>query len=411
MNPFGAFALSLAIGALIGIEREQKKRAGEFSTGGLRTFMLLAEAGALAAWLAQALASAWIFGLVGLAVCGVVVAGYWLENRVRTDALGLTTEVAAVVTYLLGGLVVVGEPRLAVALAIATSAVLAFKEPLHGLAARLGGEDLRAALKLLVATFIVLPVLPHEAVDPWGVLRPYAMWWLVILVSTLSLAGYAATRVLGSRHGLSLTALAGGLVSSTAVTLAFARRSREEGAQGGPQALAGGILLAWGVMFVRVLVTTAAIHPPLARELAAPCAAMAVCALVFAVRLARGRSPGTPPLDVKNPFRLLSSIRLVLFFALVQLLVELMRREFPQGGVLAVAALAGLTDVDAITLSMTELAKQGELATAAAAVLVAAAANTLVKLGIAAGLGTVSLARALALPTAILLAAGALLVL
>ena len=411
MNPLGAFALALAIGALIGIEREQKKRAGEFATGGLRTFVLLAEAGALAAWLARALDSAWIFGLVGLAVCGVVVAGYWLENRVRSDALGLTTEVAALVTYLLGGLVVLGEPRLAVALAIATSAVLAFKEPLHGLVARLGGEDLRAALKLLVATFIVLPVLPREAVDPWGVLRPYAMWWLVILVSGLSLAGYAATRLLGSRHGLSLTALAGGLVSSTAVTLAFARKSREEGAHGAPAALAGGILLSWSVMFVRVLVTTAVIHLPLARALAAPCAAMAACALVFALRLARGHAPGAPALDVKNPFRLLSSIRLVLFFALVQLLVELVRREFPAGGVLAVAALAGLTDVDAITLSMTELAKQGELATAASAVLVAIAANSLVKLGIAVGLGTWALVRALALPTAVLLAAGAMLVL
>jgi len=407
VNPFGAFALALAIGALIGIEREQKKRAGEFATGGLRTFVLLAEAGALSAWLARSLDSAWIFGLVGLAVCGVVVAGYWLENRVRSDALGLTTEVAALVTYLLGGLVVLGEPRLAVALAIATSTVLAFKEPLHGLVARLGGEDLRAALKLLVATFIVLPVLPREAVDPWGVLRPYSMWWLVILVSALSLAGYAATRLLGSRHGLSLTALAGGLVSSTAVTLAFARKSRAEGTHA---ALAGGILLAWSVMFVRVLVTTAAIHAPLARELAAPCAAMAAIALVFALRLARGQASGAPVLDVKNPFRLLSSIRLVLFFALVQLLVELVRREFPQGGVLAVAALAGLTDVDAITLSMTELAKQGELATAAAAVLVAIAANTLVKLGIAAGLGTRALLAALALPTAVLLAAGALLV-
>jgi len=411
VNPFGAFALALAIGALIGIEREQKKRAGEFSTGGLRTFVLLAEAGALAAWLARSLDSAWIFGLVGLAVCGVVVAGYWLENRVRTDALGLTTEVAALVTYLLGGLVVLGEPRLAVALAIATSAVLAFKEPLHGLVARLGGEDLRAALKLLVATFIVLPVLPREAVDPWGVLRPYSMWWLVILVSALSLAGYAATRLLGSRHGLSLTALAGGLVSSTAVTLAFARRSREDAARGSPEALAGGILLAWGVMFVRVLVTTAAVHPPLARALAAPCGAMAVCALAFAGWRARGRSSAAPVVDVKNPFRLLSSIRLVLFFAVVQLLVELVRRELPQGGVLAVAALAGLTDVDAITLTMTEFAKQGALATASTAVLVAVAANTLVKLAIAGGLGTAALLRALALPTAVLLAAGALLVL
>ena len=408
--PYADFALALAIGALVGIEREQKKRAGELGTGGLRTFVLLAEAGALAAWLAGAFAAPWIFGLAGLAVAAVVVAGYWLENRARPDALGMTTEIAALVVFLLGGMAVQGEARLAVALAIATSAVLAFKEPLHGFVAKLGGDDLRAGLKLLIATFIVLPVLPREAVDPWGVLRPYSMWWLVILISALSLAGYAATRALGARHGLALTALAGGLVSSTAVTLAFARKSRAEPGRSSVEALAAGILIAWTVMFVRVLVTTALVHAPLARALALSCGAMALVALL-AARWLRKRDtgqPSSPAIDVKNPFSLVASLRFALYFALVQLLVELVRREFPGRGVHAVAALAGLTDVDAITLSMAELARAGELGTAASAVLVASAANTLVKLGLAFGLGTAALARALALPTLAVLAAGAL---
>jgi uncharacterized membrane protein (DUF4010 family) len=412
--PYADFALALAIGALVGIEREQKKRAGELGTGGLRTFVLLAEAGALAAWLAGAFASPWIFGLAGLAVTAVVVAGYWLENRARPDALGMTTEIAALVVFLLGGMVVQGEARLAVALAIATSAVLAFKEPLHGFVARLGGDDLRAGLKLLIATFIVLPVLPREAVDPWGVLRPYAMWWLVILISTLSLTGYVATRALGTRHGLDVTALAGGLVSSTAVTLSFAKKSREEAGRTPAGALAAGVLLAWAVMFVRVLVTTALVYPPLARALAPGGAALALVALVAARWLRRrhglageGR-PSAPAVALKNPFSLFASVRFALFFALVQLVLELVRREFPGRGVHAVAALAGLTDVDAITLSMSALARAGELGAAARAALVALAANTLVKLGLACGLGTAALARALVLPTLAVLAAGTL---
>lgn len=407
--PYADFALALAIGALVGIEREQKKRAGEFGTGGLRTFVLLAEAGAVSAWLTSSLAAPWLFGLLALAVAAVVVAGYWLENRAHKDALGMTTEIAALVVFLLGGMAVTGSARLAVALAIATSAVLAFKEPLHGFVEKLGGEDLRAGLKLLIATFIVLPVLPREAVDPWGVLEPYAMWWLVILISGLSLLGYAATRALGTRHGLTLTALAGGLVSSTAVTLSFAKKSREEVGRAAPEALAAGVLLAWAIMFARVLVTTALVYAPLARALAPACAAMALVAAVAGWRLrTRGAPPANAPsVGLRNPFSLMASLRFALLFALVQVVVELMRREFPGRGVHAVAALAGLTDVDAITLSMSGLARAGELGTAASAILVAMAANTLVKLGLAAGFGTRALGRALLLPTLAVLAAGA----
>src|SRR5262249_3127627 len=142
-------------------------------------------------------------------------------------SFGLTTEVAAVVVYLLGGTVVLGSPALAAALAIATATLLAFKAPLHTLVERIGRDDLVAGLQLLIATFIVLPVLPREPVGPWHALVPYRMWWLVILISTLSLVGYVATRALGSGRGIPLTGLFGGLVSSTAVSLDFARRSRE----------------------------------------------------------------------------------------------------------------------------------------------------------------------------------------
>src|SRR4030095_6479383 len=139
----------------------------------------------------------------------------------------LTPAPVSMSLYLLAGLTTFGHAGLAVALAIATSAVLAFKAPLHASVERIGRDDLYAALKLLIATFIVLPVLPNRAVDPWGALNPYKIWWLVILISGLSLLGYAAARFLGPQRGPLVTGLFGGLVSSTAVTLGFSRESRE----------------------------------------------------------------------------------------------------------------------------------------------------------------------------------------
>ena len=410
-SPLLGFALAFALGALIGVDRERKKRAGELSTGGLRTFVLIAEAGALAAWLARALDSSWIFAATGALVTALLLLGYVMEVRARPEAIGLTTELAAVVTYLLGGLVIVGQPELAVALAIATTAVLAFKEPLHGLVDRLGREDLEAGLKLLLATFVVLPVLPHRTVDPWGVLDPYAMWWLVILISGLSLAGYAATRLLGAERGMIVTGIAGGLVSSTAVTLGFARQSRER-EHVPPEALAAGLLCAWAVMFARIAAIVAVVHRPLLATLWLPLGAMG--AVTFAVALAAYLRRGTarelaPVVPLKNPFRLTASIRFALVFALVLVLVEFVRRELPSGGVYAVAALAGLTDVDAITLSMAQLAHGGGApALAAGAIATAAITNTLVKCGLVVVLGSAALRRRVVLATVLVLASGAL---
>ncbi len=404
------FALALGLGALIGIERERKKRA-ELGTGGLRTFVLLAEAGAIAAWLSRAQQSSWIFVGIGALVTAVIVVGYLMEVRARPDSIGLTTEIAGLVTYLLGGLVLFGESELAVALAIATAAILAFKEPLHGLVGRIGSDDLQAVLKLLLATFVVLPVLPNRALDPWGVLNPYAMWWLVILISALSLAGYAGTRLFGAEHGLVLTGLAGGLVSSTAVTLGFARQSRER-AQGEPDSMAAGLLLAWTVMFVRVGVTVAFVHRPLLGPLLVPLGAMAIVSLAAALmhylRAGRGRTRA-PDVPLKNPFRLTASIRFALFFAAMLLLVELVRRELPASGILIVAALAGLTDVDAITLSLAEQARGGSpIPLLAVAIATAALANTVVKCGLVVVLGSPALRARVVLATVLILASGGL---
>ena len=408
------FLIALLIGALVGIEREKHKAAEHPATfGGLRTFILFAQAGAIGAWLSQHLGTPWVFIATLTAVTVAVVTAYVLENRVKPDALGLTTEIAALTVCLLGGAVMYGYAELAVVLAILTSAVLAFKQPLHGLVQKLGTDDLYAALKLLIATFIVLPLLPTQPIDPLQALNPYKLWLLVILISGLSLVGYVAVRWLGAARGTAVTGLSGGLVSSTAVSLSFARQSRTDKDPLAGDTLAAGILIAWMVMFVRVVVTVAIVYPPLVTRLLVPFATMATTAAglagVFYWLGARRARPieSSGEVQVKNPFSLAAATRFGLVFALVLVVVKLTERYAPAEGLYVVAAVAGLTDVDAITLSLAEFARQsGDLAIAAAAIALAALSNTLVKCGMVIMLGSRPLRQRLMLATAAILAVG-----
>ena len=406
------FATALLIGALVGIEREKRKAVEpHIGVGGIRTFILIAEAGAVSAWLADQLKAPWVFAVTVAAVAVVVTAGYLVQARDSAAARGLTTEVAALAVCLLGGACLFGYPDIAVALAIATSALLAYKQPLHRVAAGLDADDFYAGLKLLIATFIVLPLLPNRAVDPWGALNPYALWWLVILISALSLVGYVAVRWLGPSRGTAITGLFGGLVSSTAVTLSFAKRSRD--ADSGPglaAALAGGIVLAWSVMFVRIVVLTALVAPALARRLAAPFVVLAAASGALAVVLVRSthRAPAEAASDatvaLTNPFSLTAATKFAALFAAVLLVVALVQHYFPGQGLYVVAALAGLTDVDAITLSMAGFANSGgDVALATRAIALAALSNTLVKAGLAATLGAAALKRRVVATTGVLL--------
>jgi uncharacterized membrane protein (DUF4010 family) len=305
----------------------------------------------------------------------------------------------------------VGHAPLALALGIAVSGILAYKGPMHGLVAKLGADDISAGVKLLAATFIVLPLLPKEAVDPWGAIRPQALWTLVVLIAALSLVGYVATRMLGPDRGTAVTGLAGGLVSSTAVTLSFARRSREEG-PGSANALGAGLLIAWTVMSARVVVLAGFVHAPLVRPLLVPFAAMTAATLVPVALLLRrwGAAPSGAGarMELRNPFSLTSAVKFGLLFAAVLLVVALMRRYFPGQGYYVVAALAGLADVDAITLSMAGLVRDGgtDAATATGAIVVAALANTLVKCGIIVATAGAALRARMVVVTVLVFAAG-----
>lgn len=406
------FAFALLIGALIGLEREKRQALErDRSIGGIRTFILFAQAGATAAWLSRAFEAPWIFAAAGLGVAAIVVAGYVVQVRSGAASPGLTTEIAALVTFALGGVCLAGQPGLAVGLGIVTSAVLAWKQPIHGLIERIGTDDLYAGLKLAIASFVILPLLPREAIDPWGALKPYELWLLVVLISGLSLVGYVSVRWLGPGRGTALTGLFGGLVSSTAVTLTFARRSRQEAT--GAAVLASGLLLAWAVMFARVVIEVLAVHAPLVGRLAAPVAAMGAATIGAAAWLyfSRADESRDTAVDVplKNPFSLRSAMSFALFFAAVLLVVALARKYLPAQGLYAVAVLAGLTDVDAITMSMAAYAREGgEASTAVGAIVLAVLTNTIVKASMAAAFGTPALRARVGIATAAIVAVGLL---
>jgi uncharacterized membrane protein (DUF4010 family) len=277
------FGTALLIGALVGIEREKRKSAeAEAGIGGLRTFVLTALLGAIGGWLANALHTPALLVAVLVVVGVAVLAGYVLGTRVHPDSLGITTESAAVVVCLLGAMTTLGYRELAVALGIVTAAVLAYKQPLHGLVERLNWDDIFAGLRLLIATFIVLPLLPNRAIDPWGALNPYSLWLLVLLISSLSLVGYVGSRWLGADRGIVLTGVTGGLVSSTAVTLSFARQSREDRRTATASVLACGMLLAWCIMFGRVIVEVLVVNRELVFRVLIPFAVMGATAAIAA---------------------------------------------------------------------------------------------------------------------------------
>lgn len=410
------FLIALLLGALVGMEREKHLRSDEpASFGGLRTFILVAQAGAISAWLSLHLQAPWLFVMVVLIVGLVASVAYIVENRRLQKSSGLTSEISAITVCLLGGAVMYGFTELAVMLGILTSAVLTFKRPLHSLVNKIGDDDLYAIMKLLIASFIILPLLPNEPIDPWQALNLYRLWLLVVLISAMSLLGYVAVRWFGPARGAVITGATGGLASSTATTLSFARASKTERGSLAASTQATGVLLAWLVMFIRVPVTVAIVFKPLVPLLLIPFSTMALVTAGIAgcYYWASKQQTGDAELaelKVKNPFSLMAAIKFGLMLAAVLLVVKATELYAPSQAMYLVAALAGLTEVHAITLSMADYARStsGGLALAAGAITVAALSNTLVKCGLVILLGSKALAKKLILATILILLSGSL---
>ncbi|MFO7762257.1 MAG: MgtC/SapB family protein [Wenzhouxiangellaceae bacterium] len=400
-------AVAIAIGLLIGIERGWKGREAQEGEReiGLRTLALIGLVGGLAGFLGAEFGGL-LIGLifVGLAILLGLV--YRIKSEERAD-IGLTTEIAALATFLLATLAGLGQLAIASAGAVVMALLLTYKSQLHGWLRALDRPELLAAFKLLLISVVLLPLLPNQGFGPWQALNPYVIWWMVVLIAAISFVGYFAIRIAGARAGTIFTALAGGLASSTATTLNLARLARRQNSN--DSLLAGGILLACGTMFPRMLLVATLIHAPLFSLLVWPAATMALLTYGPALWLLRKptKSPSGEDMLPHNPLELTSALTFGGLLALVMLLGKALTEWFGDAGVYALAAASGIADVDAITLSLARMG--GEDLTATTAVLgivIAASVNSLVKAGMAGVIGGRKLGLAAGIPLGIAVAAG-----
>jgi uncharacterized membrane protein (DUF4010 family) len=396
--------LALAIGFLIGLERGWRERDEEEGqrTAGIRTFSLIGLLGGVFGALGDHLLLA-----AGFVTTGAALAAYmWREGEHQND-FSATSLVAALLTFALGAFAMLGDIRLAAGAGVAAVIMLANKEFLHDWLTRLTWAELRAGLLLAAMTFIALPLLPDRTIDPWNALNPHELWLMTILIAAVSFAGYAAVKLAGPLKGLIVAATLGGLFASTAVTLSLARLAKDNAAH--VKLLAGGILAAAAVMLLRVLVITGLINLPLAGTLAPILGGAAIVAGLMAFLLVRSdgdRATRGGGLELKNPFELLEVLRFGALLAVIMLAVALVRQFFGDKGLLSLAALSGLADVDAITLSV---AKLGDATSVAAeAILLTVGVNSLAKVGYAWFAGGMRIALLTLGATSITIAAAAL---
>jgi len=392
---FGRLGIALALGLLVGIQREH----ADARLAGFRTFPLVTLFGALAALLAPAL-GAWIVpsGLFAVALTAAV--GNLLARRGEEPVRpGITTEIALLLMFLIGAALVAGFVKVAIVLAGLIAVLLQFKQALHGLARRLAENDLVALSRFVLIALVVLPVLPDREFGPFAVLNLYEIWWMVVLIVGVGIGGYVLWRIFGARAGTLLAGLLGGLISSTATTASYARRTRSSPAAGALGAVV--VLIASTVLYARVLAEVAAVAPGSIRTLGPPLAVLlgvfvVLCALAW-VRRGAEAAHVPPPED---PAELRPALYFALAYAAILVAVAAARHYFPgERALYVVAALSGLTDVDAITLSTARLVEGGrvEARTGWRLIVLASLSNLVFKAGIVAALGDRGMFRRVAL--------------
>lgn len=395
IEPWWRFAVALLNGALIGLEREfMQQRRDNPDFAGIRTFSLVSLLGAVTGFLAAE------FGIGPLLVAlgGLILLGVssYIGDFITTGQIGgITTEVSVLLAYVLGVLVMTDWAQVAVALAVIVSLLLALKDPLHGIARRMSTQDLRTTLEFALVAAVVLPILPNETIDPWGVVNPSQIWLLVVFVSGIGFGGYVLMKIVGTERGISITGVLGGIVSSTATTLSLSTQSKLNPALS--RQFAQAIVLASTVMIPRVAIILIVVNAALLPIIALPFAAMLLTGIITVLFLRSGARhvDGADDVDVENPLKISTAVVFGLVFAVVLVIVMLAQEYLGNAGVYIAAMLTGLTGVDPITLSVGRLADQGALAAtvAASAIVIATVMNTAAKVGIVMMVGSSELRR------------------
>lgn len=387
--------VALGLGLIIGIERGWETRGASegMRTAGVRTFGFAGLLGALAAFLAAELG--WgVFAAALLGVAGLTVTSYAVTARASQD-YGITTELVLLLTFGLGALAMLDHAIEAVAAAVVTALVLGFKRELHRSLERLERSELRATLQLLAIALVVLPLVPNRGLGPWQALNPRLIGLLVLLIASISYAGYFSIRLLGTRRGLLLTAVLGGLTSSTAVAVSFARMAGQHAAS--PALLGLGIGLAAGTMAPRLLLEVAVVERSLVGLVWLPLAILGAVPLLAALAMASRARAGeaAPQVALRNPLDLEAALLYGAILTALFLAVHVVKEWFGEAGVYGLAALSGVADVDAIAISLANGVGDQALdeMIAARGIVIAALVNTLVKAAIASVIGGRSLAR------------------
>jgi uncharacterized membrane protein (DUF4010 family) len=382
-EPWWRFGFALLIGTLIGLEREfhqQKEDSPDFA--GIRTFSLIALLGSLSSFLTDdygiALAALALGGLILMTT--VSYSGALARSKTET---GITTEVAAILTFLFGVLVMGDHALVAIALAVITSLLLTLKGRLHGFIRNMSSEDIHVALQFGLVAAVILPLLPNRTIDPLGLLNPFQIWLMVVFVSGIGFSGYVLMKILGPSQGINLMGILGGLASSTATTISFSSASQEYPQMAHHYARA--VVLASTVMLPRVFFLVLVTHPPLALKIVIPLMSMLITGLLFTFVIQKSklteRATVHPEYRITNPLKLSTAIKFGVLFAFVLIVVEYSQTLLGSSGVYFASFLTGLTDVDAITLSVTRLASSAQLSSdvAGVAVMIATLMNTISK--------------------------------
>jgi uncharacterized membrane protein (DUF4010 family) len=396
---FLQLGIAAGLGLLVGLQRERK--VGEIA--GFRTFPLVTITGTICGQLALAF-DGWVLAGGFVAVAALVVIGNVAKMREGEPDRGITTEIAVLLMFAVGAYLTIGPPQVAVAAGAAVAVLLQLKQELHGFATKVSDADVRAVMQFAAITLIVLPVLPNRTYGPYDVLNPRQVWWMVVLIVAISLAGYVGAKLLGPRAGTWVGGALGGLVSSTATTVTFARRARGKGDERpGVEVAALVILIASAVVYLRVLVEIAVVSPPLLARAAGPLLIMLVLLAAMSLLRAWGRRPPDHPGDAEqaeqgNPTQLRAALLFGLIYAVVVLAAAWARAQFGDKGLYTVAGISGLVDLEAITLSSAQLVRGGKLAADLAwrLVLAATLSNIAFKTGIVALWGGRALLRRVA---------------
>ncbi len=402
VKPVEAFLTSAAIGLLIGMERERLTNA----IAGFRTFSLVAVFGTLLAMLSEQLNSSWLLAVGLLVVTMSMIAGAFF-SQVSEKYHGFTTEIAILITYGLGAAVWYGFSTLAVMLAIGTTILLYVKAELKQLSEQMTRRDTDSILQFAVLSLVILPILPNENFGPYGAINPQQVWWMVVLISGMALAGYLALRIIGAKHGAALLGVFGGLASSTATTMMFSRHAASNASLVSLSAVV--VLIANVMVMIRLGIIAVLVAPSLMQDvLFIFMSGIVPGLLMIAYRWRSLTNTGELPLPVvTNPTELKTALSFGLLYAVVLVSSAWLQDQVGQSGLFTVAFVSGLTDADASALSTLRLfaIERVTLDDAVIAVTLALLANLLFKIGLVLGIGGKALSRD-ALPGLLLIGIG-----